>query len=357
MDRIDVGILGATGTVGQRLVRLLADHPWFHVSELAGSPESAGRTYAEGGGPDALDGVDEELGRRTLKDPEGEWQSGLLLSALPSGVAGPIEERLVGRGHLVVSNASSHRMDPDVPLIIPEINPDHLGITERQRERWSGTLITNPNCSVMGLALALAPLHRQFGVKAVQVTTLQSLSGAGRPGPSASEIVDNVLPHITGEEEKLAREPQKILGRFETGRGAVDAANFEVSAHVHRVPVRHGHLLAVSVALEEAAEMTRIEGALEGFTGARLDEALPSAPARPLRLVRDLQRPQPRLDRDRDGGMTVTIGRVRPCQVLDVKFTAVIHNLIRGAAGAALLNAELAHVTGFTSRGGPDDRP
>ncbi len=336
--------------MGTWLAHMLQGHAWLRLVEVGASPSSVGRAYGEAAALEGLPGgaelPDRVLGL-TLKSSGDEWASPLLLSALPSGEAGPVEEELCRRGHVVVSNAANHRMDPDVPLIIPEVNPDHLALVKRQQERWPGVLVTNPNCSVVGLALALAPLHRSFGVQAVTVTTLQALSGAGRPGPSAGDMLDNVLPHIAGEEEKLAEEPQKILGELE-GDG-VRRAEFPVSAQTHRVPVTHGHLLAVSVKLEERAWPDEIAIALSTFKGAVLDERLPSAPDRVIEVLGDRTRPQPRLDRTRGDGMTVSVGRIRPCETLDVKFSVLVHNLVRGAAGAALLNAELCHMSGFTA--------
>jgi aspartate-semialdehyde dehydrogenase len=349
-ERIDVAVLGATGTVGVRLVQLLQAHPWFRLAELGSSTGSAGRSYGEAlrelGDPAAGELPAESLALE-LRGPDAEWRSPLLLSALPSDVAGPLEEKLARRGHLVVSNAASHRMDPDVPLVIPEVNADHLALVERQAKRWPGAIVTNPNCSVVGLAVALAPIHRRFGVRRVMVATLQALSGAGRSGPSAADMVDNVLPQIAGEEEKLAREPQKILG--ELVAGAVRPAGFPVSAQTHRVPVEHGHLLAVSVELARKASPAEVREAMEAY-GGTVSERLPSAPDRVLEVHADERRPQPRLDRDRGAGMTVSVGRVRPCEVQDVKFSALVHNLVRGAAGAALLNAELCHARGLVAR-------
>ncbi len=350
-ERIDVGLIGATGTVGRQLARQLRNHPWFRLAQVAASSASAGLAF----GAAVVDDIDDaesafgsELLDLPLREPADIWEPKLLLSALPSAVAGPLEIELAERGHLVVSNASSHRMDPDVPLIIPELNPDHLELVDRQR--WRGGLVTNPNCSVVGLAVALAPLHLAFGLDAVSVSTLQALSGAGRPGPSAGAMVDNVLPHIAGEEEKLACEPQKILGTL--AGSTVTPAAFRVSAHTHRVPVSHGHLQAVSVRLRQRAEPDAVAAVLAGFKGALGDTRLPSAPAKVIELLADDNRPQPRLDRDRGDGMTVSIGRVRRCEVFDVKFTLLVHNLVRGAAGAALLNAELCRSRELTEQVG-----
>ncbi len=350
-ERIDVGLLGVTGTVGLQLAQLLQRHPWFRLTEVAASPGSAGRrlgaALAEAGTAGEVE-LSPELLDLALREPDDDWSAPLLLSALPSPVAGPLEVELARRGHAVVSNASAHRMDSDVPLIIPEINPGHLALLERQRARWPGALITNPNCSVVGLTVALAPLHRGFGVDAVTVTTLQALSGAGRPGPAAAEMLDNVLPYIAGEEEKLACEPQKILGEL-TG-GDVRPAPFPVSPQTHRVPVSHGHTLAVSVKLGRPVSSGEVAQSIADYRGPPLEARLPSASERPLDLLGEQDRPQPRLDRGRGGGMTVSVGRVRPCETLDVKFSVLVHNLIRGAAGAALLNAELWHAQGAGMR-------
>lgn len=348
--RIEVGLHGATGAVGRCLVDLLAEHPWFRLSEVGGSPESAGRSLA-----DAMAAAEsapplslaDEVGGLVLKRGDEDWGSPLILSAVPGALAGPLEADFARRGHLVVSNASAHRMDPQVPLIIPEINPDHLGLVEAQSDRWPGAVVTNPNCSVVGLALALAPLQAVFGIESVMVTTFQSTSGAGRVGPDAAEFTDNVVPYIAGEEEKIAREPQKILGELVDGK--VEPADFRVSAQAHRVPVAHGHLLAVSAKLRRAASPEDVAGSLASFESAE-SERLHSAPPRPIQVMEDESRPQPKLDRDREGGMIVSVGRVRSCEVLDVKFSVLVHNLVRGAAGAALLNAELCHAAGLTAR-------
>jgi aspartate-semialdehyde dehydrogenase len=342
--------MGATGTVGRQIARLLAGHPWFRLAEVGASPKSAGCSYGDALGEvdDLVSGLDGGVLGLELKAPQDEWSSTLLLSALPSRHAGPVETELAQRGHVVVSNASSHRMDPKVPLIIPEINPEHLALIEAQE--WPGALLTNPNCGVVGLAVALAPLQKAFGVEMVSVVTLQALSGAGRQANLADDVNDNVLPFISGEEEKLAREPRKILGRL--NGGVLEHAAFPISAQTHRVGVSHGHLLAVSVMLGRDASADEVIETLAGFRGATIDERLPSASEPIIEVLEDELRPQPRLDRDRGGGMTVSIGRVRPCEVFDVKFSVLVHNLVRGAAGAALLNAELCHVCGTINRTG-----
>lgn len=331
--------------VGGRLLRFLHDHPWFRLAEVGASGRSAGRALADALPPQET-GLREDALQMVLKDPEDTWRSPVILSALPTSVAEDVEVRLAQAGHVVVSNASAHRMRPDVPLVIPEVNAGHLALLNSQP--WPGALITNPNCVVAGLALALAPLHQSFGLERVMVTTFQAISGAGRPGPTAGDLLDNVLPFIPGEEEKLARESSKILGAVVGD--AVTPAGFLVSATCARVPVSHGHLLSVSVELGRKASPDEAAQAIESFESAIEGHALPSAPPRPLVVTEVDGRPQPRLDRDRDNGMTVTVGRIRACDVLDLKFLVLAHNLSRGAAGAAILNAELCHATGVTSR-------
>lgn len=346
-DHIDVGVIGATGMVGSRLVELLREHPWFRLAEVGASRRSAGRTLAEALPPEETDLPESILGL-VLKDPAETWTSRLILSALPAHVAEQVEVWLAEAGHVVVSNASAHRMRPDVPLVIPEVNASHLELVHNQP--WSGALVTNPNCVVAGLAMALAPLHRLYGVQRVMVTTFQAISGAGRPGPEADAVVDNVVPFIPGEEEKVAREAQKILGSpGDGGAAGVVPADFPISATCARVPVSHGHLLSISVGLATKATPEEAAATISGYAGAIEDYALPSAPAHALVVTETAGRPQPKLDRDAEDGMTVTVGRLRACEVLDLKFLALAHNLSRGAAGAALLNAELCHATGVTS--------
>lgn len=354
-DRIDVGVIGATGMVGSRLIALLREHPWFRLAEVGASQRSAGRTLADTLPPEEAD-LPESILQLVLKEPGDTWTSKLILSALPAPVADQTEITLAEAGHVVVSNASSHRMRPTVPLVIPEVNAGHVELVHNQP--WSGSLVTNPNCVVAGLAMALAPLHRSFGIRRVMVTTFQAISGAGRPGPEADEVVDNVIPFIRGEEEKVAREPQKILGSTVAGGGdgrgvsGIVPADFPISATCVRVPVSDGHLLSISVELGMKATPEEASASLSGFASTVGEYGLPSAPARALVVTNIAGRPQPRLDRDAEGGMTVTVGRVRACDVLDLKFLALAHNLSRGAAGAALLNAELCHATGVVSTRG-----
>ena len=348
MERIDVGVLGATGMVGVRLVRLLEGHPWFRLAEVGASDRSKGQSFGkltadEDGGP-----LWAEAAALEVKSVDDEFTSPVLLSALPTDIAKTLEPKLARAGHLVVSNASSHRQAADVPLIIPEVNPDHVAMAEAQIEKLGGAIITNPNCVVAGLAMVLAPLHEAYGVEKVMVTTFQAISGAGKPGPSAGDLLDNVIPFIKGEEDKLGQEIRKILGK--TTGTAVDPAGMTVSATCTRVGVAHGHLASMSVAFRKAPSVEDVTKLLNGYQGGIVKEALPIAPARPIEVIEGDNRPQPRLDRDRGAGMTVTVGRIRECEVLHLKMFVLSHNLVRGAAGAALLNAELAHARGLTGR-------
>lgn len=337
--RIPVAVLGATGTVGQRFVQLLENHPWFDLAEVMASDQSAGKRYEEAVGsrwklPTAIPAAARAL---RVKGPRDRMSSRILFSALDASVAGELEEHYARTGHLVSSNARNHRMDPLVPLVIPEINRDHLELLERQHY-GDGGIVTNPNCSTIVLALALAPLHRRFGVEAVIVTTFQATSGAGYPGVPSLDILGNVIPFVPGEEPKMESETQKILGSL-NGRG-IEPATFPVSALCHRVPVIDGHLEAVSLRLHGNPSRKQIAETLATFRPlSRLD--LPSAPLDPIAVRTEEDRPQPRLDADRERGMGVTVGRLRPCPVLQWKFEALGHNTIRGAAGAAILNAEI----------------
>jgi aspartate-semialdehyde dehydrogenase len=342
--RIPVGILGATGSVGQRLVERLANHPWFEICEVGASAQSAGKPYAEAVTWRMAGELPPRVADMGVKDVGERWECAVLFSALDAGVAGPLEEALAHRGHAVISNARSHRLSPRVPLLIPEVNPEHLALLDVQRDTWPGALVTNPNCSAIGLCLAFAPLHRAFGVRAAHVVTLQAISGAGYPGVPAADVADNVVPFIEGEEAKLAEEPRKILGRWDAGR--IFPADLTVSAQVHRVAVSDGHQLAVSVKLARPASLDAVRDALASFEAPPWTADLPSAPRRPVHLLTQPDRPQPRLDRDREGGMAVAVGRLRPCPILDYRFSALVHNTVRGAAGAAILNAELCRAEG-----------
>jgi aspartate-semialdehyde dehydrogenase len=346
---IPVAVLGATGSVGQRFVQLLASHPWFRLHEVVASERSAGKTYGDATEwrLDTLLPID--AAALEVKPLGTRLESRLVFSGLDSSVAGEAEDDYASRGCVVVSNSRNHRMDSDVPLLIPEVNAEHLDAIERQKKRRgsSGYIVTNPNCSTIGLALAIAPIERRFGIDQLHVTTMQAISGAGYAGVSSYAILDNVIPFIGGgEEEKIESEPRKILGRWEDGR-FIDAP-LRISAQVNRVPTIDGHLMTISLKLRETdVDLGAIREAIRAFTGEPQRLALPSAPKQPVHYTDEPDRPQPRLDRDRERGMAVTVGRLRRCPLLDVRMVALVHNTIRGAAGAALLNAELLEARGM----------
>ncbi|MFZ5515520.1 MAG: aspartate-semialdehyde dehydrogenase [Candidatus Zhuqueibacterota bacterium] len=350
MEKIDVGILGATGLVGQRLVQLLAHHPWFRLTTLAASPKSAGKKYR-----DAcfwrLDSDMPESVRDMMVVPAApDMACRVLFSGLSSAVALEIEDAFANNGHIVVSNARNHRMESDVPLLIPEVNPDHTQVIPMQKSRRQsagGFIVTNPNCVAIPLAMIAAPIHRKWGVESMFVTTMQAISGAGYPGHAALDILDNVIPFIAGEEEKIESETRKILGAA-TASG-ISFADIRISAQVNRVAVSDGHLMTVALKLNQPATPGEVAGELEQFTALPQQLGLPTAPVRPIIVRREPNRPQPRLDRTRENGMAVVVGRIRPCPIFDIKCVVLGHNTIRGAAGAAVLNAELLKARGLLS--------
>jgi aspartate-semialdehyde dehydrogenase len=348
-SKLRAGIFAATGTVGQRLIQLLANHPWFEVSAVAASDNSAGKKYAQATKWMLDTPIPETVAEMTVQTCRPGLDCDFAISSLPTNVAEQVELDLAKSGIPVISNASSHRMKADVPLLIPEINPDHLDAltTQRQRIGGKGFIVTNPNCTSIGLVFPLAALHRKFGLDAVSVVTMQALSGAGYPGESALDILDNVLPAIAngGEDQKVETEPLKLLGQWKNN-AFVDAP-IRVSAQTHRVNVRDGHLEAVSVKLSQKAPREEVEAAIRDFRSSIDELQLPSAPRPAILVERDIQRPQPRIDRDRGNGMAVVVGPVQPCAVLDYKFRLCSHNTIRGAAGAAILNAELLFKKGM----------
>jgi aspartate-semialdehyde dehydrogenase len=347
MSRCRAGVLGATGLVGQQLLVLLAEHPWFEVTALAASARSAGKPYGEAVDWKLDAPLPQQFHDLVVKPVQPELECDFVFSVLDASVAGAVEEEFARAGHAVVSNSRNHRMDDDVPLLIPEVNPDHCVLIEHQRERrrGNGFIVTNPNCAATGLALALKPLDDAFGVRRVRVVTFQALSGAGSAGVSAGDILGNVIPFISGEEEKLEAEPRKILGRLEAG--AIRPANFVVSAQCSRVPVAHGHLEAVSVEFAHPASPEAVREALASFAGEPQRRALPSAPAPPIIVREEDDRPQPRRDCHTSGRMAVVVGRIRPCPLGGIRFWLLSHNLVRGAAGAAVLNAELLAALGY----------
>jgi len=333
-----VGILGATGTVGQRFIQLLQDHPQFEITALAASDRSAGKPYAEACAW-KLAGTVPEFARDIIVQPiEPSLDCDIVFSSLPSSVARETEEAFARAGYPVISNSSSYRMDEDVPLLIAEINHEHIGLIEVQKQKrgfGKGFIVTNPNCAVISIAPPLAALDRKFGVAAAVVTTLQAISGAGYPGVSSMDITDNVIPYIAGEEPKVETESQKILG--ELTNGSITRAEFPLSAQCFRVNVIDGHTASVRVDLKEKATLEDVVEALNSFPSLGLH----SSPERFIEVTDEPSRPQPRLDRDSGKGMTITVGRVFPDNILDYRFVALSHNTVRGAAGSAVLNAEL----------------
>ena len=345
MAQIEVGILGATGMVGQQFIALLANHPWFKITWLGASQRSEGKAYRDAAAWRLPSLLSADVARLTVDQATPGRAPKLVFSGLDSSVAGDIEGAFANAGHFIVSNSKNYRMDATVPLVIPEVNADHLNLLDAQAARgWKGRIVTNPNCSTVVLSMALAPL-RQFGLKTVMITTLQAVSGAGYPGVPSWDILGNVIPFIDGEEEKIQSETQKILGRLTNGQ--VDPHPVVISASTTRVAVHNGHTESISVELERAPAADAVIHAFNTFRGRPQELKLPSAPRQPIVYLTERNRPQPALDVDRDGGMTVTVGRLRPCPVLDYKFIALGHNTIRGAAGAAILNAELMHREGL----------
>ncbi|MEM7414311.1 MAG: aspartate-semialdehyde dehydrogenase [Gemmatimonadota bacterium] len=339
--RVSVAVLGATGAVGQTFVRLLDRHPYFRIAEVGASPRSVGRSYREAATWREGE-LSDEIGELQVRacDP-GAIRSRIVFSALDAEAALDVERCFAESGAIVLSNAKSYRMEPDVPLVIPEVNPGHLALLELQRERrgWSGGIVTNANCAVTVVAMALAPLHERFGVSTVFATTLQALSGAGYPGVSALDASSNIVPHIGGEEEKIEEELGKLLGTV--GSDGAAHAGMVVSAHANRVPVVHGHTACLSVGFETEPSVEEVRAVLAEWRGAEVSRGLPTSPPDVSVLRAEADRPQPRRDADTGSGMSLVIGRVRPDPVLDVRLVAMAHNTVRGAAGGSVLNAEV----------------
>ncbi len=337
--RIEVGILGATGMVGQHFVKFLQGHPWFELKWVGASERSQNRRYREATSWRLEGGMPEPVRDLEVEDCRPGRAPRLLFSAMDAAVATEIECAFAEAGHVVVSNSRNHRMERDVPLLVPEINPDHLKLIPAQRQRgWKGYIVTNPNCTAVVLVMALAPL-KPFGIRRVLMTSMQAISGAGYPGVPSMDINANVIPFVSGEEEKVEQETQKILGEFAGDH--IEPLAARVSAHCNRVPVTDGHTVTVSVELAAKPAAEEILAAFAGFRSLPQERGLPSAPARPVIYMVEPNRPQPRRDAERERGMAVFVGRLRACSVLDWKFVALGHNTVRGAAGAAVLNAEL----------------
>ena len=344
--RIEVGILGATGMVGQHFIKFLQGHPWFDLKWLGASDRSAGKKYRDAMTWHLAGGTPEAVADITVQDCRPGNAPKLVFSAMDASVATEIERAFAEAGHVVVSNSRNHRMERDVPLLVPEINPDHLKLVPgQQRGRgWKGQIVTNPNCATVSLVMGLAPL-KPFGITKVIATTMQAISGAGYPGVASMDIVGNVIPFIGGEEPKMEQETQKILGEFRGDH--IEPLAAKVSAHCNRVAVVDGHTVTVSVEFSSKPTEADLRRAIDTFTAVPQQRQLPSAPPRPVIYMEEANRPQPRKDAERDRGMTASIGRLRVCPVLDYKFVALTHNTIRGAAGAAVLNAELMHSEGM----------
>lgn len=348
MNRIPIGILGATGVVGQQYVQLLADHPWFEVSFLASSQRSSNQRYdaAIAGRWRSSTPLPEHIGRlevHAIDDIAAAKRTcRLVFSAVGSDVAKEFESRYAHEGIAVVTNASFHRNDPDIPVLIPEVNPHHLEILPQQQRlrNWKGFIVAKPNCSIQSYLIPLWPLHQKFEISKVIVTTMQAISGAGYPGIPASEISDNIIPYISGEEEKSEWEPLKIMGTIE-GDAIINASDAFFSAHCNRVPVTDGHMACVSVAFKRTPSPEQIAEYWQSFRGEPQLLGLPSAPTPPIILHSEFNRPQTRLDRNAGEGMAVSVGRLRPCPVLDFRFVGLSHNTLRGAAGGGILIAEL----------------
>lgn len=348
--KIRVGVLGATGAVGQRFVQMLQGHPWFELSVLCASPRNAGKRYADACNWLLRGDMPAHLHDVILEEMAPGIDCEVAFSALPTGVAREVEAELAAAGYIVCSNASAYRYEPDVPLLIPEVNPEHLGLIDVQRNRrdWRGFITTNPNCSTTHLVSALHPLHEAFGVEKVFAVTMQAVSGAGYSGVTSMDIIDNVIPFIGNEEEKMEhREPQKLLGRFD-GEG-VEMADFVVSAHCNRVPVRNGHLAAISVEFARRPSLEDVRRAWAEYDPLPQRMGLPSAPRQAILYREETDRPQPRMDRLAGSvpGMTTVVGRLREDPLLHMKFLALGHNTVRGAAGGSLLNAELLVAQGY----------
>lgn len=345
--KIPVGILGATGIVGQRFIQLLEHHPWFEVAWLAASDRSEGREYSDAARWRLKTAIPAGVAKMRVSAATPDGAPKVIFAALDASIAQELEPRFADAGCGVITNSSALRMVTDVPLVIPEVNPDHIKLIECQswRRKSGGFVVTNSNCSAMGLVLALAPLHKRFELETVMAVTMQAVSGAGYPGVASLDILGNVIPYIAKEEEKMEEETRKLLGNL-NGSGVV-LAPFKMSAQCNRVAVEDGHTESVSIKLKKKADAAEILDAWSEFSGIPQAKKFPTAPDVPVRYLESTDRPQPRFDVDSGHGMTTTVGRLRPCGVLDWKFTVLSHNTIRGAAGAALLNAELLKDQGY----------
>jgi aspartate-semialdehyde dehydrogenase len=346
-EKIPVGILGATGSVGQKLIHLLEGHPWFEIAVLMASEKSIGKRYKEAVNWLMPVPLPSKIGNMSLQACQPNIACSIVFSALDASVAGEIETAFAQAGYIVISNSMNHRLDPHVPLVVPEVNPEHMQLLEQQPFS-KGKIVTNPNCAVIGLTMALKPLQERFGIEEVHVVTLQAISGAGYPGVASLDILDNVIPFIQNEEEKIEIEPKKILGTFREGQ--IINADFSISAQCNRVPVTDGHMECVSVRFKSKATKEDIIQAWQDFSGKPQMLKFPTAPVRPLHYFEETVFPQPKRHHHLNKGMTVSLGRLRPCSIFDYKFVLLSHNTVRGAAGCALLNAELTLATAYINR-------
>ncbi len=342
-----VAILGATGSVGQKFIELLANHPWFQIHELAASDRSAGKKYSEAVNWVMQSPLQKEIADKVVKQCMPNLESKIAFSALDASVAGEIEEEFAKAGYVVISNARNHRYDDDVPLMIPEVNPDHLNLVNVQKF-GSGAIVTNPNCSTIGLVMALKPLADNFGLEAVNVVTMQAISGGGYPGVPSMDILDNIIPFIGGEEEKVEKEPLKILGKLLNNK--IDFANIKISAQCNRVSVIDGHTECVQVKLGKKATKEDIIKVWNSFSSEPQKLNLPFAPANAIVYLDGDRNPQPRMHRNLGNGMTVAVGRLRECSLFDFKFVMLSHNTVRGAAGGTILIAELMKAKGYLDK-------
>jgi aspartate-semialdehyde dehydrogenase len=346
-NKLPVGILGATGIVGQRFIQMLEEHPWFEVAWLAASDRSEGRPYAEAARWKLKTAIPPAVAKMKVSPGKPDGAPKIIFAALDASIAREMEPQFADAGCAVISNSSALRMQSDVPLVIPEVNGDHIALIEKQswRTKSRGYVVTNPNCSAIGLVLALAPLHRAFTLETVMAVTMQAVSGAGYPGVASLDILGNVIPYISNEEEKMEEETQKLLGTLSGSH--IDPAPFAMSAQCNRVAVEDGHTESIAIRLKKKATADEIIAAWNNFRPEPQQLRLPNAPAQPIVYMTAPDRPQPRFDCDAGAGMATSVGRLRKCNVLDWKFTVLSHNTIRGAAGAAVLNAELLKAKGY----------
>jgi aspartate-semialdehyde dehydrogenase len=341
MKKISVAILGATGSVGQKFIELLSDHPWFEITELAASERSSGKKYKEATKWVMASQLNKTIAEMEVKSCEPNLKSKLVFSALDSSVAGEIETNFANNGYFVISNSKNHRFDYDVPLLIPEVNHEHLELLKTKK----GGIVTNPNCSTIGMVLALKPLQDAFGIETVNVVTLQAVSGGGYPGVPSMDILDNVIPFISGEEEKMKTEPLKILGKINGSE--IDFAKIKISAQCNRVSVIDGHLENVQVKFSNKPTKEEIIKVWKEFKSLPQTLNLPSAPKIPIHYFEEEHLPQPRLNRNLENGMAASVGRLRDCDIFDYKFVVLSHNTVRGAAGGTILAAELMKAQGY----------